>query len=115
MLAEQRAFELCRQQRRWTLATILPSVVQGPPPGAPCLPPAKRAALACRRASACWRCGLAWCWTRLQRRKLIVTITAIVTCCRQCEVRGGGLPAQAHGGRLLPLGAQVVRRVRGHR
>ena len=34
VLAEQRAFELCRQQQRWTLATILPSVVQGPPPGA---------------------------------------------------------------------------------
>ncbi len=33
MLAEQRAFELCEQQRRWSLVTILPSVVQGPPPG----------------------------------------------------------------------------------
>jgi hypothetical protein len=33
VLAEQRAFELCEQQRRWSLVTILPSVVQGPPPG----------------------------------------------------------------------------------
>ena len=35
VLAEQKAFEMCRQQSQWSLVTILPSVVQGPPPGMP--------------------------------------------------------------------------------
>ena len=35
MLAEQKAFEICKQQSHWSLVTILPSVVQGPPPGMP--------------------------------------------------------------------------------
>ena len=33
VLAEQKAFEMCKQQSRWSLVTIQPSVVQGPPPG----------------------------------------------------------------------------------
>ena len=33
MLAEQKAFEMCKAQKRWSLVTIQPSVVQGPPPG----------------------------------------------------------------------------------
>ncbi len=33
MLAEQKAYELCEKQKSWSLVTILPSVVQGPPPG----------------------------------------------------------------------------------
>ena len=33
VLAEQKAFEMCKQQTRWSLVTIQPSVVQGPPPG----------------------------------------------------------------------------------
>lgn len=33
MLAERRAFEMREQQSRWSLVTIQPSVVQGPPPG----------------------------------------------------------------------------------
>ncbi|CAL8464641.1 g4176 [Coccomyxa elongata] len=33
VLAEQKAFEVCEGQSRWSLVTILPSVVQGPPPG----------------------------------------------------------------------------------
>ena len=33
MLAEQKAYEMHNRQSRWSLVTILPSVVQGPPPG----------------------------------------------------------------------------------
>ena len=33
VLAEQKAFEMCGQQSHWSLVTIQPSVVQGPPPG----------------------------------------------------------------------------------
>ena len=33
LLAEQRAYEIAQAQRRWTLVTILPPIVQGPPPG----------------------------------------------------------------------------------
>ena len=33
-LAERRAHEIADAQQRWTLVTILPGVVQGPPPGA---------------------------------------------------------------------------------
>ena len=32
-LAERRAHEIADAQQRWTLVTILPGVVQGPPPG----------------------------------------------------------------------------------
>ena len=32
-LAERRAYEIAGTQERWTLATILPGVVQGPPSG----------------------------------------------------------------------------------
>ena len=32
-LAERRAHEIAGAQQRWTLVTILPGVVQGPPPG----------------------------------------------------------------------------------
>ena len=38
VLAERRAFEMCKQQSRWSLVTIQPSVVQGPPPGMPSSP-----------------------------------------------------------------------------
>ncbi len=37
-LAERRAHEIAGAQERWTLVTILPGVVQGPPPGAPVRP-----------------------------------------------------------------------------
>jgi len=38
-LAERRAHEIAGAQQRWTLVTILPGVVQGPPPGAsPAIP-----------------------------------------------------------------------------
>ena len=33
LLAEKRAFELCGEQSQWSLVTIQPPVVQGPPPG----------------------------------------------------------------------------------
>ena len=33
-MAELRAHEIAGAQQRWTLVTILPGVVQGPPPGA---------------------------------------------------------------------------------
>ena len=33
MLAEQKAYEVHSRQKRWSLVTILPSVVQGPLPG----------------------------------------------------------------------------------
>ncbi|KAK9839285.1 hypothetical protein WJX81_005644 [Elliptochloris bilobata] len=33
LLAEKRAYELCAEQDQWTLITIQPPVVQGPPPG----------------------------------------------------------------------------------
>lgn len=33
LLAEQRAYELCEEQSAWSLVTIQPPVIQGPPPG----------------------------------------------------------------------------------
>ena len=33
LLAEKRAYELCGEQSQWSLVTIQPPVVQGPPPG----------------------------------------------------------------------------------
>ena len=33
LLAERRAYELCGEQNQWSLVTIQPPVVQGPPPG----------------------------------------------------------------------------------
>lgn len=33
LLAEKRAYELCGEQSQWSLVTIQPPIVQGPPPG----------------------------------------------------------------------------------
>lgn len=39
ILAEKKAFELESQQSQWTLVTIQPPIVQGPPPGRTPRPP----------------------------------------------------------------------------
>ena len=86
LLAERRAYELCGEQSQWSLVTIQPPVVQGPPPG-----------------------GRAVCqfevndiWPVLLRQGIPLQVALLLQCqpqrcmgCRECEVRGGGLHAEA--------------------